>query len=352
MKIGEFAKECGTRISALRHYDRIGLLRPAYIDRLTDYRYYDRSQMKVFAQISALKSAGFALSEIKLMLNSETECERLFESKKKELLTRLTALDRLRDEFKGGSVMNFKREYCVEEELPFENDERAVGKWQVLTVDEENGKERYLYFLPGGESYWCYGWTKGKLLFDNGCDRYYNDYRIEKRGEDIIMTIDLRSPDRPEAGQTTKAELKKIDGVHYTKDMIARKDDLNKPFVNDRIVIGKWRAFCYIDGVNCKKEEFIPGVIPKNDLSYDELYFKRIEFFEGGGCDLLYGDELISGDDMQTWTKGYLLRKFNSCACAYEIKSIENKDYLIIEWKSGDYRFGGSDTDYYAFVRE
>lgn len=352
MKIGEFAKECGTRISVLRHYDRIGLLRPAYIDKLTEYRYYDRSQMKVFAQISALKSAGFALSEIKLMLNSETEYERLFESKKKELLKRLTALDRLKDEFEGGSVMKIKREYYVEAELPFENDERAVGKWQVLTVDEENGKDRYIYFLPGGESYWCYGWTKGKLLFDNGCDRYYNDYRIENRGEDIIMTIALRLPDHPETGETTKVELKKIDGAHYTKEMIARKDDINKPFVNDRKVIGKWRAFCYIDEVNCKKEEFIPGVIPKNDLGYDELYFKQIEFFEGGSCDLLYGNELISGDDMQTWTKGFLLRKFNRCACAYEIKNIENKDYLIIEWKSGDYRFGGSDTDYYVFVRE
>ncbi len=55
---------------------------------------------------------------------------------------------------------------------------------------------------------------------------------------------------------------------------------------------------------------------------------------------------------MQTWTKGYVLRKFNSTACAYEIRREDGRDFLIIEWKSGDYRYGGFDTNYYVFVRE
>jgi hypothetical protein len=39
MKIGDFARACGTKISVLRHYDKIGLLKPLYIDRFTEYRY-------------------------------------------------------------------------------------------------------------------------------------------------------------------------------------------------------------------------------------------------------------------------------------------------------------------------
>ena len=54
---------------------------------------------------------------------------------------------------------------------------------------------------------------------------------------------------------------------------------------------------------------------------------------------------------MQVWTKGYVLRKWNSSACAYEIRTVDGKDFLIIEWKSGDYRWGGFPTDYYVFVR-
>ena len=70
MKIGEFAKACKTRISVLRHYDELGLLRPCYVDRFTEYRYYDESQIAVFVQIQSLKAAGFSLSEIKQLLYS------------------------------------------------------------------------------------------------------------------------------------------------------------------------------------------------------------------------------------------------------------------------------------------
>ena len=54
---------------------------------------------------------------------------------------------------------------------------------------------------------------------------------------------------------------------------------------------------------------------------------------------------------MICWTKGYLLKKWNSTACAYEIRNSDGRDYLIMDWKSGDYRWGGMDTDYYVFQK-
>lgn len=38
MKIGEFAKLCGTKISVLRHYDKEKLLEPQYTDVFSGYR--------------------------------------------------------------------------------------------------------------------------------------------------------------------------------------------------------------------------------------------------------------------------------------------------------------------------
>ena len=55
---------------------------------------------------------------------------------------------------------------------------------------------------------------------------------------------------------------------------------------------------------------------------------------------------------MQTWTKRFLLRRYNDSACEYEIRPVDGMDYLLIEWKSGDYRWGGFDTNYYIFVRD
>jgi len=44
LPIGSFARRCRLSVKALRHYDELGLLRPARIDVATGYRYYDRPQ--------------------------------------------------------------------------------------------------------------------------------------------------------------------------------------------------------------------------------------------------------------------------------------------------------------------
>ncbi|MCP4423014.1 MAG: MerR family DNA-binding transcriptional regulator, partial [Chloroflexi bacterium] len=40
LKIGEFAQEADVTVKTLRHYGKLGLLKPAWIDRFTGYRYY------------------------------------------------------------------------------------------------------------------------------------------------------------------------------------------------------------------------------------------------------------------------------------------------------------------------
>ena len=71
MKIGEFAKLCGTKISVLRHYDREGLLEPQHIDKFSGYRYYTSEQILSFYRINALKKAGFSLQEIKEIISGK-----------------------------------------------------------------------------------------------------------------------------------------------------------------------------------------------------------------------------------------------------------------------------------------
>lgn len=347
MKIGEFAKACNTRISVLRHYDSEGLLKPVYIDRFTEYRYYDSSQILIFEQISKLKAVGFSLAEIRDILYSDSSTERLFEQKKAELEKQLHDLEKLKTE-SGGIIMKQEFSPLIEDtNIEFENDESVIGKWEV--VGENIGdKNKIVYFLPNGEFYWCFGWSRGKFIYDDGVSRFINDYRLEERGDELYMIISFKSQDHKETGKTTAIALRKLDSVHYTKEQIARKDDINKPFIPDEKVLGRWKAFCFIDS----KDEFIPYINPpKGSKEYGICYFKEIEFKEDGKVKAVYEDEIIDSSDKHTWTRGYWLRKWNSCACAYEIKEFDGKEYLIIEWKSGDYRFGGSKTDYYVMVR-
>lgn len=241
--------------------------------------------------------------------------------------------------------------------IPFENDETVIGKWQIIGEyavkqdffankfcdnPEIGNMNREIYFLPNGECYWCYGWTKGKLLIDTGDSTSVNNYEIESYNGMRYMFISFKSYIYRRGGKPTILVLRQIDNKEYTSKEIARKDNIDIPFVDDKCVIGKWKVFDFI----INKEDFTTERI--NEKSW---FFSEIEFFENGKCISRYGDEIIDDSDLQVWTKGYLLRKWNSTACKYEIRNINGTDYLIIEWKSGDYRWGGFDTDYYVFTR-
>ncbi len=64
LKIGDFARLGRVSVKALRHYDELGLLRPARVDRADGYRHYDPRQLVDLAEILLLKDFGFPLRRI------------------------------------------------------------------------------------------------------------------------------------------------------------------------------------------------------------------------------------------------------------------------------------------------
>jgi DNA-binding transcriptional MerR regulator len=66
--IGEFARLGTVSVRTLRHYDEIGLLRPARVDPQTGYRYYSASQLGQLNRIIVLKELGLSLAQAKQLL--------------------------------------------------------------------------------------------------------------------------------------------------------------------------------------------------------------------------------------------------------------------------------------------
>lgn len=62
--IGETAVILNLSVSTLRHYDKLGLVKPAFTDEKTGYRYYSRDQFHYIDRIKYLQKFGFNLSEI------------------------------------------------------------------------------------------------------------------------------------------------------------------------------------------------------------------------------------------------------------------------------------------------
>ena len=70
--IGEFARLGGVSVRTLRHYDEIGLLRPATVDPDTGYRGYSAAQLRQLNRIMALKELGLSLTQARRLLDGVT----------------------------------------------------------------------------------------------------------------------------------------------------------------------------------------------------------------------------------------------------------------------------------------
>ena len=69
--IGDFARHGRVSVRMLRHYDAIGLLRPAHVDPATGYRSYDARQFAELNRIVALKDLGLSLEQVRTMIADE-----------------------------------------------------------------------------------------------------------------------------------------------------------------------------------------------------------------------------------------------------------------------------------------
>src|SRR5262245_46485860 len=66
--IGEFARHGRVSVRMLRHYDALGLLRPAHVDPASGYRYYAAAQLSDLNRIVALTGLGFTLKQARGIL--------------------------------------------------------------------------------------------------------------------------------------------------------------------------------------------------------------------------------------------------------------------------------------------
>ncbi len=71
LSIGKMAEINGVSIPTLRLYDKNGLLKPAYVDDESGYRYYTLQQTARLDTIAYMKELGMSLAEIKAVLQTE-----------------------------------------------------------------------------------------------------------------------------------------------------------------------------------------------------------------------------------------------------------------------------------------
>ncbi|WP_407384899.1 MerR family transcriptional regulator [Ruminococcus sp.] len=155
LKIGEFSKLSRISVRMLRHYDEIDLLKPAEIDRFTDYRYYREDQLPTAGRITALKDMGFSLADIARILavyDDRDQLEQFFSARQTELVNlsqdtahKLMLLDAARKRLRKEKNMSYNvtiktipERYAatVQMTIPHYEDEGMV--WGIMM--EETGR--------------------------------------------------------------------------------------------------------------------------------------------------------------------------------------------------------------------
>lgn len=327
-KIGEVSSLCNISIKTLRYYEELELIKPVKVDIYSGYRYYDETNIEIIYKIQLLKELGFSLQEIK-EFDEKSFDEKINDiniqiNKLKENLNFISSLKNM----KGDKIMK-----------PFINDELAIGKWsyECSAISKEayskgdfyhdqDALVQELYFLPKGQGYWIFDrWTKGTLY-------HYNKttYKYDIEDEKLFLEV---------TNENNEYEItlifNKVDNKEYKISDIEKKDNTNLTFVLDKKAIGNWQAIDYISKE--KKENYLPS--KKSDL-----FLKSLTLINNGDCFKEYSNGNI---DKIKWTKDYILS--DTLASNYIIKDINNERYLIMDWKSGDYVYGGKVYGCYVF---
>ncbi|OBR97147.1 MULTISPECIES: MerR family transcriptional regulator [Clostridium] len=121
--IGQFSKIGNVSTKMLRYYDKIGLIKPTFVNPENQYRYYEKHQVQDILKINRLKKYKFSLDEIKQIIKdkSNSTLEKflskqisLFETEIQQSNDILLHLKHSMDQLqKGEDIMNSKRNFHV-----------------------------------------------------------------------------------------------------------------------------------------------------------------------------------------------------------------------------------------------
>ncbi len=244
--IGEMSKLHNISIETLRHYDRMGILKPEYINKKTGYRYYSTKSFLAIDLIKKCKAIGLSLEEIKDIKSDYTSLDsilNIIKNQKSIIDKKIIELNNIKN-----SIDNL--ENSIEEALNI-----GVNKL-FIKYNKERKLKKYKY-------------TK----------RFTKEFEIQLRKSIIEIENVYNCSDVKIAFETSYDKLIKDDELIYTNGML----ELNSSIVfnEDEVVTlkeGNYLTFYFDDNFydNKKYYENIIKYIEENNIevigNFYEIY--------------------------------------------------------------------------------
>lgn len=380
-RIGEFSYLFQVSQKTLRHYDRLGLFVPSYVDPFTGYRYYSDEQIDEFEKIVRLKNLNFSLDEIKTLkdeLDEEVILQKIktLEEEQKNLADKIVHLKKLNEcgednmkyemgmtyhvkmKFVGKRVVVKKRtdEFLtpvfeeIEEKLKRLN---IISSTKVIITEEVGYKEEEVELFIGYQ----FG-----SFFNKRTNVYYSVHKYPRKYVKFLKkacAMGLEFFEYPTVDYFVAIDVDRNDVNNACKDMIkyssANKIQLLGPFIEvydlrenklniyvlandlkkevdiidkirDQEFIARKKVFVNDDRLlgKWKIKEILPDIHfnPNHQKSVPVTKYEYLEILENGQTNY----ENIN------WSKDWLFTKFNNNETISCVKflNIDGKEYLEI----------------------
>lgn len=233
--VGEISKLTNVPIQTLRYYDKMGLLKPAYINEQNNYRYYSINQFIKIDLLKQCKLIGLSLKEIEELLKDEITSDsmiKIIDKQRKVLDEKIKKMESVKSyiNFLEGRIKESKK---VRENEIFikENNERVVRKYNC---EIKNQRDLELNLR--------------KVLIDAEKDNWMMNY-------EIVFEAPL---DR----------LKKENKTEYTAIMLYNNEDIKESTKRVILPKGKYLTIYYDDRSenNFKYYKKMIDYIDKNNI--------------------------------------------------------------------------------------
>lgn len=184
--VGKTAKLVGMTAETLRHYDRVGLIRPVK-DEWTKYRRYTDRDVIRLNIVSALRSMGIPLREIKTLLDTN-DIQKLVGEFERALRRADEAIRKLKEAKRR--IERVKRYYESKREIPSGGiSVKSLPKREILlsekplspSIETLHDYHRHFYAQAGEE-------RKALFSFEDTAGIY------EKNGEQRMFAVCIRCP--------------------------------------------------------------------------------------------------------------------------------------------------------------
>jgi DNA-binding transcriptional MerR regulator len=189
LSIGRFARLAGLSIGALRHYDEIDLLRPAYVDTDTGYRSYSGDQIPLARAIQRLRALDLSLEDIRDVLNDDGVST--LEQHAKRVEARIWRLQRIQHRLKHYIE---RKDALMAEPETIEVDHRQLGvdlfnyTWTLLEKENRTRDEddEMVYTTHASAYHWLHAEGAGPENRARGEWQISRVYAVLGRGEPAV----------------------------------------------------------------------------------------------------------------------------------------------------------------------